>query len=111
VALDIAQGMLDHARPLGGAQYFIAGDAERLPLQAASCGLIFSSLAVQWCADFAAVLSEAYRVLQPGGRAGVRQLVRGHIGRVARKLAGGGRAGPRQPLPQLRSLSTAVRGQ
>ena len=29
--------------------------------------LIFSSLAVQWCADFAAVLSEAYRVLQPGG--------------------------------------------
>lgn len=67
VALDIAQGMLNHARPLGGAQHFIAGDAERLPLRAASCGLIFSSLAVQWCADFAAVLSEAYRVLQPGG--------------------------------------------
>src|SRR5450830_1141306 len=44
-------------------------------------------------------------------RAGVRQLVRGHIGRVARKLAGGGRAGPRQPLPHLRGLSTAVRGQ
>ena len=52
---------------MGGAQHFIAGDAERLPLQAASCGLIFSSLAVQWCADFTAVLSEAYRVLQPGG--------------------------------------------
>ena len=67
MALDIAQGMLNHARPLGGAQHFIAGDAERLPLQAASCGLIFSSLAVQWCADFAAVLDEAYRVLQPGG--------------------------------------------
>src|SRR5450830_133742 len=44
-------------------------------------------------------------------RAGVRQLVRGHIGRVARKLAGGGRAGPRQPLPHLRGLSTAVCGQ
>ncbi len=67
LALDIAQGMLDHARPLGGAEYFIAGDAERLPLRAGSCELIFSSLAVQWCADFAAVLSEARRVLKPGG--------------------------------------------
>ena len=67
VALDIAEGMLNHARPLGGAEHFIAGDAERLPLQDERCGLIFSSLAVQWCANFDAVLSEAYRVLQPGG--------------------------------------------
>lgn len=67
LALDIAQGMLKHARPLGGATHFIAGDAERLPLQDASCDLVFSSLAVQWCADFRAVLSEAYRVLKPGG--------------------------------------------
>ena len=68
VALDIAEGMLDHARPLGGATHFIAGDAERLPLQDSTCDLIFSSLAVQWCADFAAVLSEAHRVLKPGGK-------------------------------------------
>ncbi|AYC31265.1 malonyl-[acyl-carrier protein] O-methyltransferase BioC [Pseudomonas cavernae] len=67
LALDIAEGMLQHARPLGGAERFIAGDAEQLPLRAASCGLIFSSLALQWCADFAAVLAEARRVLQPGG--------------------------------------------
>lgn len=67
IALDIAEGMLDHARPLGGAQHFIAGDAERLPLQDGSCELIYSSLAVQWCADFKAVLREAQRVLQPGG--------------------------------------------
>lgn len=66
VALDIAEGMLAHARPLGGATHFIAGDAECLPLQDASCDLIFSSLAVQWCADFASVLSEARRVLKPG---------------------------------------------
>lgn len=67
IALDIAEGMLRHARLLGGAQHFIAGDAEHLPLRDQSCGLIFSSLAVQWCADFASVLSEAQRVLQPGG--------------------------------------------
>lgn len=66
-ALDIAQGMLVHARTLGGAQYFIGGDAERLPLASGTQQLIFSSLAVQWCADFAAVLNEAKRVLMPGG--------------------------------------------
>ena len=67
VALDIAEGMLNHARPLGGAAHFIAGDAEHLPLREATCDLIYSSLAVQWCADFTSVLSEAYRVLKPGG--------------------------------------------
>ena len=67
VALDIAQGMLTYARPLGGAQHFIAGDAECLPLQDNSCDLIFSSLALQWCEHFAGVLKEARRVLRPGG--------------------------------------------
>lgn len=67
VALDIAEGMLKHARPLGGATHFIAGDAERLPLQDSTCDLIYSSLAVQWCEDFASVLGEARRVLKPGG--------------------------------------------
>lgn len=67
LALDIAEGMLDHARPLGGAEHFIAGDAERLPLRDSTCDLIFSSLAVQWCGNFDAVLREALRVLKPGG--------------------------------------------
>lgn len=66
-AVDIAEGMLRHARPLGGASRFVCGDAERLPLATASHDLIFSSLALQWCADFAAVLAEARRVLAPGG--------------------------------------------
>ncbi|MBH3339592.1 malonyl-ACP O-methyltransferase BioC [Pseudomonas mendocina] len=67
LALDIAEGMLRHARPQGGAAYFIAGDAEALPLQDASVDLLFSSLALQWCGDFPRVLSEAQRVLRPGG--------------------------------------------
>lgn len=67
IAVDIAEGMLRHARPLGGASRFVCGDAERLPLASASQQLIFSSLALQWCADFAAVLAEARRVLAPGG--------------------------------------------
>jgi len=67
VALDIAEGMLRHARPQGGARYFVAGDAERLPLRDAGLDLIFSSLALQWCEDFASVLGEARRVLRRGG--------------------------------------------
>ena len=67
IALDIAEGMLCHARPQGGAEAFIAGDAENLPLRAGCVDLIFSSLALQWCEDFPAVLREAKRVLRPGG--------------------------------------------
>jgi malonyl-CoA O-methyltransferase len=67
IALDIAEGMLQHARPLGGAAHYVTGDAENLPLRDDSVGLIFSSLAVQWCSDFASVLAQAQRVLQPGG--------------------------------------------
>jgi len=67
LALDIAEGMLRHARPLGGARHFVTGDAERLPLRDCSVDLIYSSLALQWCEDFAGVLSEARRVLRPGG--------------------------------------------
>lgn len=67
VALDLAEGMLRYARPLGGAVHYVAGDAENLPLRDASVDLMFSSLAVQWCPDFSAVLSEARRVLKPGG--------------------------------------------
>ncbi|TBV04649.1 malonyl-ACP O-methyltransferase BioC [Phytopseudomonas dryadis] len=67
LALDIAEGMLRHARPQGGAAHFIAADAEQLPLGDACCDLIFSSLALQWCSDFQAVLGEARRVLRPGG--------------------------------------------
>ncbi|QLF93246.1 malonyl-ACP O-methyltransferase BioC [Pseudomonas sp. ABC1] len=67
VALDLAEGMLRHARPLGGAECFIAGDAEALPLMDARFDLLFSSLALQWCEDFGQALREAKRVLRPGG--------------------------------------------
>lgn len=67
LAVDIAQGMLLHARRLGGAAHYLAGDAEALPLADGCADLVFTSLAVQWCSDFAAVLSETHRVLRPGG--------------------------------------------
>ncbi|MDF2489657.1 MAG: bioC [Pseudomonas sp.] len=67
IAVDIAEGMLGHARSAGGARHHVVGDAERLPLREASVDLVFSSLAVQWCSQFGTVLDEARRVLRPGG--------------------------------------------
>lgn len=67
--LDIAEGMLNFARqhfPQSNLQW-CGADAESLPLQNESVDLVFSSLAVQWCADFQQVCNEIMRVLKPGG--------------------------------------------
>ncbi|MGV2463788.1 UNVERIFIED_CONTAM: methyltransferase domain-containing protein, partial [Pseudomonas aeruginosa] len=78
----IAEGMLRHARARGGASHFIGGDAERLPLRDGSCDLLFSSLAIQWCADLPAVLAEARRVLRPGGVLAFSSLCVGTLGEL-----------------------------
>lgn len=65
--VDIAQGMLRHAKQHSSADFYLAGDAEQLPLASNSQDLIFSSLALQWCTDFPLVLQEAQRVLRRNG--------------------------------------------
>jgi malonyl-CoA O-methyltransferase len=82
VAVDIAEGMLSHARALGGAQWHVLGDAEQLPLAQGSVSLVFSSLALQWCEDFAQVLAEANRVLDTGGRFAFASLCTGTLGEL-----------------------------
>jgi malonyl-CoA O-methyltransferase len=79
LAVDIAEGMLGHARQLGGASWHLAGDAEQLPLANDCVDLVFSSLAVQWCEDFAQVLAEARRVLRAGGRLAFASLCTGTL--------------------------------
>ena len=105
LALDIAQGMLAYARPLGGAQHFIAGDAESLPLQSNSCDVIFSSLALQWCADFRAVLSEAQRVLKTATTLVTQPSEQTHG--VARARAGKIRAPPKSILDERSGVQAA----
>lgn len=67
IGLDIAPGMLQQARAVRPGTHYLCGDAVALPLASESQDLIFSSLALQWCSDFAAVLSEVRRALKPGG--------------------------------------------
>ncbi|MBI3547215.1 MAG: malonyl-ACP O-methyltransferase BioC [Gammaproteobacteria bacterium] len=73
IGVDIAQAMTRHARAKSGwwnrftqRIAFIGGDAEQLPLAAASVDMLFSNLALQWC-DPLRVFAEARRVLRPGG--------------------------------------------
>lgn len=67
IGLDLAEGMLAFARTRCAEISYICADAEQLPLRDNSQDLVFSSLALQWCADFSSVLSEIKRVLKPGG--------------------------------------------
>jgi malonyl-CoA O-methyltransferase len=79
VSLDIAMGMLRKLRAgqpvsqtirrmLGlSRQSMLCGDIENLPLADSSVGLVWSSLALQWCNDLDLAFREAHRVLQPEG--------------------------------------------
>lgn len=69
IALDIAEGMLRAARErLGAAAVrWVCGDAEALPLADGTVDLVFSNLAIQWCASPDVVFREFRRVLRPGG--------------------------------------------
>lgn len=66
LALDIAQPMLQAtAQRVSGVQLLCA-DAEALPLAAAVLDLVVSSLAIQWCRDYAQLFRELARVTRPG---------------------------------------------
>jgi len=69
VGLDLAEGMLRYAREHKASRaHWLCGDAESLPLGSNSVDLMFSSLAIQWCENTAALFSEIKRVLRPGGK-------------------------------------------
>ena len=46
---------------------YACGDPESLPLASASCDLLVSNLALQWCNQLSAAMDEFHRVLRPGG--------------------------------------------
>lgn len=79
LALDIAPAMLQQARqryqkasglkrwlPYSKVPYYLAGDAEHLPLADNSVDLVFANLALQWC-DPRISFAEIQRILRPEG--------------------------------------------
>jgi malonyl-CoA O-methyltransferase len=71
VGLDIAEGMLRAARARHPADTssWLCADAELLPLRERSVDLVFSNLALQWCADLPSCFRELARVLSGRGHA------------------------------------------
>lgn len=67
--VDLSLGMLAQARPkLDPRSLVVAGDARRLPFRTAAFAVAVSVSALHHWGDPGAVLQEARRVLQPGGR-------------------------------------------
>ncbi|CAH3333230.1 malonyl-ACP O-methyltransferase BioC [Enterobacter hormaechei] len=66
-ALDLSAQMLDEARQQQSADRYLVADIEAIPLEDALFDLVWSHLAVQWCASLPQALRELYRVARPGG--------------------------------------------
>lgn len=70
VGLELAPTLVAAARkraPWLRVLHGAAGEPQALPLASASCDLIFSNLALQWCVDLERAFAEFRRVLKPGG--------------------------------------------
>ncbi|ASV54692.1 Biotin synthesis protein BioC [Lelliottia jeotgali] len=66
-ALDLSAKMLEQARYQQAADDYLVADIEAIPLPDAQFDLVWSHLAVQWCASLPQALRELYRVTRPGG--------------------------------------------
>ncbi|ANF57753.1 methyltransferase domain-containing protein [Halotalea alkalilenta] len=64
---DLAMPMLEQGRRRQPGARWLCADAERLPFNDRSFGLIISNLAVQWLDGLERFLAEAARTLRPGG--------------------------------------------
>ena len=102
--------MLRQARLLRPGPNYLCGDAAQLPLPGQSQQLVFSSLALQWCTDFAAVLREAERVLTPGGVLAFSSLAEGtllELNRSWQATGSGERVNRFRSLDRYRQLCAA----
>lgn len=74
VGIDLAKGMLIKAKKKCKECYFVLADAENLPFKEGSFNTITLSLVYRHLLNKEAFLSEANRVLKPGGQIGILDL-------------------------------------
>lgn len=78
-AMDLSAPMLEEARRNQAADSYLQADIEAIPLADAQFSLVWSHLAVQWCASLPQALAELYRVAQPGGKVAFTTLLNGSL--------------------------------
>lgn len=89
LALDLSKGMLDYAHTQHGEHIALAcvADGEDLPFAPQSIGLVYSSLAIQWCNDLNRLFAQVRRVLRPGGQFAFTTLLDGTLGELKQAWA------------------------
>lgn len=78
-AMDLCAPMLEEARRNQAADSYLQADIEAIPLADAQFSLVWSHLAVQWCASLPRALAELWRVTQQGGKVAFTTLLNGSL--------------------------------
>lgn len=78
-AMDLCAPMLEEARRNQAADCYLQADIEAIPFADGQFSLVWSHLAVQWCASLPQALAELYRVAQPGGKVAFTTLLSGSL--------------------------------
>jgi len=104
--LDMTTEMLDlaraHAQRAGaGNAEFLLGHIEAIPLPDSSVDVIISNCVINLSADRAAVFAESFRVLRPGGRLGVTDILAEDRLTAAQRIERGAQVGCIAGVPSL----------
>ncbi|MCS6234837.1 methyltransferase domain-containing protein [Shewanella baltica] len=82
-AVDIALGMLHKLKQSYPDYHGFCADAECLPFVDGCIDVIYSNLALQWCANFPAAVAEMARVLKPNGECHLSLVAQGSLNQLA----------------------------
>ncbi|MEL0656751.1 methyltransferase domain-containing protein [Pseudoalteromonas issachenkonii] len=84
IAMDLSLNMLQSSDLTAPK---ICADMDNLPLQANSVDVIYSNFAVQWSANFSALMQSLYSILKPGGQAYISAVVEGSLNEIKTAFA------------------------